>query len=113
MSVGGSSFSSVRKAKEALRARANEILDNYLAVIKQAAAAGDYETAVKGFQHLLDHMPDEDGERILDVSADKKQIESTKGNSGPTIQIGLQIGGLKSLPPAIDIIEIRPDADPD
>lgn len=107
MAVGGNSFSSVRKAKEALRQRAHEILDGYLLVIKQAAAAGDFETAVKGYQHLLDHMPDEDGERILDVSMDKKQADSGKAYQGPLIQIGVAIAPLpkKALAAPLGVID--------
>jgi hypothetical protein len=109
MAIGGPHFSSVRKAKEALKARANELLDGYLAVIKQAAAAGDYETAVKGYQHLLEHMPDEDGERVLDISIDKPRPGD--GPKGPTIQIGVAIGGLNrpTLKPAVTITEVESD----
>ena len=109
--IGGPHFSSVRKAREALRERAFELLDGYIAVIKQAAAAGDYETAAKGYQHLLEHMPDEDGTRMIDMGIDKpKQIEAY---SGPAVQIGIQLGGIapKALPPPItvDVIPVESD----
>lgn len=111
MPVGGPSFSSVRKAREALKARANEILDGYLLLIKQAAAAGDFETAAKAYQHLLDRMPDEDGESILNVSVDKKQVEVAAGPVGPAVQIGIILGGtgLKLEAPKVQVIEIKKD----
>jgi len=99
---GGKYFPSVRKAREALKVRAHELMDGYIATIKQAAAAGDYESALKGYQHLMNHMPEEEGERIMDVDVDKpKQIE---GYTGPAVQIGIVLGGLnKELPPATAI----------
>lgn len=106
--VGGNYFSSVRKAREALRERAFELLDGYIAVIKQAAAAGDYETAAKGYQHLLEHMPPEDGMRMIELSVDKPvQVER---KPGPSINIGFAIGGIPQTqhprlqPATIDII---------
>jgi hypothetical protein len=105
--IGGNSFSSVRKARAILKEKAAEILSEFRQVLKQAAASGDYETAVKGYIHLLDHIPEEDGERLFDVGVDKKAIEAGK-QSGPTIQIGLQIGGMKpALPePAIEVTDV-------
>ena len=102
--------SSVRKAREALKARANEILDLMLLNAKQAAASGDFETAHKAYQHLLDHVPDEDGERVFDISIDKtKQVEARP--SGPAIQIiGIGLGGINrpQLPEA-SIIDVTPE----
>lgn len=95
--IGGPAFSSVRKAREALKERAHELLEAYISTIKMAAAAGDYETAVKGYQHLLEHMPDEDGIKLIESSVDKPK-PGADGPKGPTIQIGVQIGGRKSLP---------------
>ena len=105
--IGDNYFSSVRKAREALRERAMELLDGYISVIKQAAAAGDYETAAKGYQHLLEHMPSEEGTRMIDVGIDKSQ--PTEQRIGPTIQIGIQLGGTapKALPEAI--IDVTPN----
>jgi hypothetical protein len=111
MPVGGPAFSSVRKARAALKEQAEEILREFRALLKQAAAAGDYETAAKGYIHLLEHMPAEEGEALLDGSIDKKQIESK--TSGPAIQIGVQIGGLapqRTLPEPI-IIDVQPSQD--
>jgi hypothetical protein len=97
-------FPKVKEAREALRGRAIEILESYIAVIAEARAAGDFETATKSLQWLIEHMPEEDGGRMVDISVDKpKQIEASKG---PSIQIGIALGGTsnqKTLPAAIDI----------
>lgn len=98
-------FSSVRKAREALRGKALEVLEKYLAAIDMATAAGKYEEALKAYQWLLDHVPAEDGERIFESSSDKVQpVESQKG---PLIQIGFKLGGVDELPKLIpgEIVE--------
>ena len=107
--IGDNHFASVRKAREALRVRAFELLDGYIAVIKQAAAAGDYETAAKSYQYLFDHMPEEEGQRLMEISIDKpKHVEQ---RTGPNIQIGFALGGVapaKELPAAA-VIDVTPD----
>jgi hypothetical protein len=115
MPIGGKSFSSVRKARAALQERANEILDLQIRIIKEAITAGDFETAAKANQFLLEHIPADEGERVLDISIDKpKQVES--GPKGPLIQIGVAIGGIsptKALPEVIDVTaEAIPEPDP-
>lgn len=85
-------FAKVRFAREKLKAQAEELLDDYIQTIRMARAAGDFETAQKGFQWLIEHMPEEEGERMIEVSIDKpKQIE---GHAGPTISIGFALGGV-------------------
>lgn len=96
MPIGGPAFSSVRKAREALKARANEILDRYIRGLDMALANGDYETFQKGYQYLLDHMPAEDGERLVEVSIDKTATEKQLGSGGPQVQIGVIIGGVEA-----------------
>lgn len=87
-------FSRVRIARELLKEKSEEILREYLDVVQQAKIAGDYETAAKSLQWLLDHMPaDEEGERMVEVSVDKKQEAVQRGPTGPSIQIGIQVGG--------------------
>ena len=103
--------SSVRKAREALQARANEILDLMLLNAKQAAASGDFETAQKTYQYLLDHTPGEDGQRVVEISVDKpKQVEARP--TGPAIQIiGIGLGGVNR--PQLEeanIIDITPES---
>jgi hypothetical protein len=92
-------FPKVKEAREAARARALEILDDFQSTIKLAVAAGDYESAMKSFQWLLEHLPaDEDGTQVIDASVDaKKQIE---GPAGPQINIGFRISGVPDTEPA-------------
>ena len=98
-------FSKVREAREKISSEALELYDMYKGLIRDAIIAQDFETASKGLQFIMDHIPaDSEGTRLLDPSVDKpKQIE---GNKGPTIQIGFQLGGVSTpseLPIAIDI----------
>ena len=100
MPIGGPAFSSVRKAREALKERANELLDLQLAIVKAAFAEGDFETASKANQFLIEHTPaDDDGTRMIESGIDKvKQIE---GSKGPAVTIGIAIGGLGKKPEAL------------
>ena len=91
-------FSSVRKAREALKGKALELLEEYRLLIHQAAAAGEFEAALKAHQWLMDHIPADSGERVFDGSIDKvKQIDD--GPRGPVINIGLKIGGIDTAGP--------------
>lgn len=100
-------FSKVKMAREILREKALEILAKYELIIDKALEKGDFETAAKHTQWLLEHMPNEEGERLIDPSAAKpKEVER---GSGPSIQIGLVLGGLsetKKLPPS-DLIDVE------
>jgi len=113
MPVGGQSFGSVRKAREVLKERAEEIVRMYFETWKQALASGDFETAQKCASDLAKHIPkDEDGLTVFDIDVDKpKQVESKQ--SGPGIVIGVQIGGLnqKALP-EVTVIDVPVDQDP-
>jgi hypothetical protein len=113
-------FSKVAIARQLLKEKSEEILNEYLDVVQKAKDSGDYETAAKSLQWLIEHMPaDEDGGRIVEVSVDKKQQEAVqKGPTGPTISIGIAVGGLgpqRSLPnvekprelPAVEIIDVE------
>lgn len=113
-------FSKVKIARDLLRERSEEILKQYLLIVDEARAAGDYETAAKAMIWLMEHMPAdaEDGARIVDVSVDKKVQEVKTGPVGPAIQIGIAVGGLgeKSLKnpkkpkelPQVEVIEVEP-----
>lgn len=97
-------FGSVQVARDLLREKAAEILKLYLENAQKAQDAGDYEVANKSLQWLLEHIPaDETGERVVATSVDK-QIVNVSDNSKPTIQIGIQLGGVggkqKALPAA-------------
>jgi len=105
--IGGAAFGKARKAREALRERAEEIVRLYFETWKQALAAGDYETAQKCASDLAKHIPkDEDGSTVFDPDIDKK-VEATK-QLGPSIQMGIVIGGInKQLPqPTVEVVEI-------
>lgn len=102
--VGGPSFSSVRKARAALKERANQILDSYLLLAKQAAAQGNFEISEKVLRFLMEHMPEEEGERLVDISVDKPKVISA-GPIGPTIQIGVQIDG-RHAPRQLQEVEV-------
>lgn len=101
-------FPRVKEAREALKDKALELHDLYMKIIQGAIHQGDMETAMKATQWLLEHMPNEDGVSMVDISVDKpKQVE---GKQGPSINIGFALGGIterKALPPAITI-----DVDP-
>lgn len=89
-------FSKVNVAREMLKERAEEILAEYIETAKAAREAGEFEAAGKMYWNLIEHMPaDNPNERVVDTSVDKQQktAESNKP-SGPTIQIGLALGGL-------------------
>ena len=95
-------FTKVKVARELLKEKSEEILKEYLDVVQKAKDSGDYETAAKALQWLIEHMPaDEDGERMVAQSVDKKQ-EVVEKQTGPAIQIGIQVGGAgqKALPVA-------------
>lgn len=105
-------FAKVKAARELLREKAEELLAEYLDIIKSAKDAGQYDTAAKHMQWLIDHVPaEEDGQRMIDHSVDKnpqagipQQVDTT-----PRIQIGIKVGGigddLKKLPePKVEVI---------
>lgn len=108
--VGGPSFPSVRKAREALKANAYENYEQLKKIIAMAAAAGDFETAAKYAWTLIEHTPKEDGESIIDESASKPKVVE-RGNGGPVIQIGVKVGGIgeptKQLTEAV-VIDVEP-----
>lgn len=107
-------FGRVGQARELLREKAVEILEQYLKVVKAAQDAGDYEVATKSLQWLIEHMPDDHGDRVIDVSVDKlQQIERP---NAPTVQIGIQLGGLthrpKELPAPTAVVTSEPISEP-
>ena len=90
--TGDKHFSSVKKARELLKSRAESILSDYLMIVKSAAADGEYKAALDGLQWLIDHTPAEDGTRIVDVSIDKPV--PVEQYSAPAINIGFALGGV-------------------
>lgn len=104
-------FPRVKEAREALRERAIEVLETYLTIISEARAKGDLETAEKAARWLLEHMPNEAGERLIDSSASKPTVETQSQSSLPTINIGFQLGGVKqqkALPEVVDVTPVKP-----
>lgn len=93
-------FSKVKVARELLKERAAELLEEYLDVVRRAKESGDLETAAKSLQWLLEHMPADEGERIVERSVDKQADVQKQGPVGPAIRIGIAVGGLgqKALP---------------
>ena len=108
--VGGAYFkASVKKARQRLMERADEIIEKYLKMIDMAIAAGDFETANKGFQFLVEHMPKEDGESIITESAAKPKQIADNSFKGPVINIGVKVGGTtKEALPEVTTIEVEP-----
>ena len=92
----GRHFPAVRKARESLKAKADQILDEYLIAIKLAISSGKYEEGLKAYQWLLDHIPGDNGERIFEASSDKPH--PVEGQKGPLIQIGFKLGGVNEIP---------------
>lgn len=111
----GKFFNRVKIAREALREKAEEIIEEYLDVAMKAKDAGDYETAAKSLQWLIEHMPaDDDGKGIVDTSVDKQKQQLVEKPAGPAIQIGIQVGGIgagqqqPALPaPKVEIIDVK------
>ena len=113
MPEGGPSFSSVRRARELLRERSEEILKEYLMLARHATSKGDFETAEKVYWKLLSHTTDEEGGAIVSVDVDNKNKQVESGPKGPSISIGVAIGGLgqPQLPagsePTVQVIEVE------
>lgn len=107
-------FGKASIAREMLKERAEEILTDFIETAKAAREAGEFETAGEMYWKLIEHMPaDAPHERIVDTSVDKQPKQIEKGPTGPTINIGLALGGLpqqKKLAPAkhVEVIEAKP-----
>lgn len=87
-------FSKVRRAREALREKAEELVDLYMKNIENATVAGDAEVAGKAIQWALEHLADDDGTTVVSPGVDKpRPVEQVKG---PSIQIGFALGGLST-----------------
>lgn len=106
-------FSKVNVAREMLKERAEEILAEYIETAKAAREAGEFEAAGKMYWNLIEHMPaDNPNERMVDTSVDKQPKQVDNKASGPTIKIGLALGGLpqhKQLTAAkhVEVVEAR------
>lgn len=104
-------FPKVKEAREALKEKALELFEEYRDMIREAREKGDFETATKHIQWLIEHMPmDEDGNTMVDPSVDKPKPEAKP--TGPSISIGFNLGGIdtpKALPlPEVKVIDVTP-----
>jgi hypothetical protein len=98
-------FSRVREAREAIAAKALELFEGYMKMIKKAEDADQFEVASKGYQFLIEHMPkDEEGRTLIDPSIDKGPTGKV-GPVGPQIQIGIALTTPKALPP-VEVIDV-------
>lgn len=106
--IGRTPFPKVRDAREALKERAIEILETYLAIIGEARAKGNFEVAAEHTRWLIEHMPAEDLLRMIDPSAAK--VKEVSGPAAPTIQIGIALGGVKAPKalPSVNVIDVKP-----
>ena len=105
---GFANFSKVKVARQALRDKAEEILAEYMDTIAQAKSMGDHATAAKMLQWLLEHLPgDEDGSKMIDVGIDKNPTPVQTGPTGPTIQIGIAVGGVPNAGKALPKPEVK------
>lgn len=103
-------FPKVREARQAIADNALAIYGAYMALAVAAQEAGEFITAEKIFWNLLSHMPeDEDTGKLLSQSVDAKG-ETQIGPVGPTIQIGLALGGMptQSALPENVIVDTQP-----
>lgn len=106
-------FPKVKEARQVLKDRAVEILETYLQVCRDARDAGDYETAAKSLQWLIEHMPNDGGETVIDPSAAKPKVNDKALPTGPAIQIGIALGGVgqrQALPP-VEVIDVTNDTE--
>jgi hypothetical protein len=104
-------FPRVKEAREALKARAMELFELQVDIVKKALKAKDFETAADANQWLMEHMPADAGMRMIDVGIDKPKHDSR--NAGPNVNIGFQLGGItkpeqKALPTAT-VIDVEPE----
>jgi hypothetical protein len=106
-------FPKARAAREAMRERAQELIDFLLKNAQEASANGDYKAANEAIIFALKHMPaDEDGTTVLDPDVSKKG-GGESGSGGPTIQIGFALGGVSPGPKALPSVTVTEPGDED
>lgn len=112
-------FPKVAEARQALADQALDLFNLYKQIAIDAHAAQEFEVAADAIKFLLTHMPeDEETGTMLQADIDKNREPDVKGGgSGPTIQIGLALGGMPiqaALPEVIDVTPretVEPDED--
>lgn len=95
-------FPKVAEARKLLTDEAADLYRMYKQIAVEALAAQDFAVAEKAIGFLLTHMPeDEETGTLLNTDIDKNKEPDIKGGGGPSIQIGLALGGMpaqKALP---------------
>lgn len=91
---------------ETAKARALDHLDDYVEIhyrtTQQAEQAGEFATALKGAEWAMEHLGSA-GARVVE--------RETKGEAGPRIQIGIQLGGLKTPVTDLTVARMADEAD--
>ncbi len=102
-------LSKVRAAREILRERAIELIESYISLAAEAKEAGKFDVASEILWKLIDHIPKEDLEGIIDAPS-SKPVQVSDQENGPRIQIGIALGGLKTTKelPSTTTIDILP-----
>lgn len=104
-------FPKVAEARQLLVDEAVEWLKLYKQIAIDAIAAQDFVTAEKVVATVLSHMPeDEETGTLFNTDIDKNREPDVKGGGGPSIQIGVALGGMerKALP-EITVTNITPE----
>lgn len=91
-------FRSVQQARELLMRRAQQILQDYLAVIEQARQQGDVKVAAESLRWLLSHLPEANGVRVIDSSVDRPPDSGQGAQTQVTIGIALAGVSPEALP---------------
>ena len=84
---------SVRRAREILQKEAMDIVNQHLDAIKLAIIDKDYQSALEAQRWLIEHIADDEGLRLVEISVDKK-VEEKEQKIGPQVNIGIQLGGV-------------------
>jgi hypothetical protein len=106
----------IQAAREYMISKAKERIEQMEMIVVQAMAKGEFEVAMEAIKWLQEHTPaDENGLRPLDQSVDKRVV-AADDHSGPSINIGFNLGGVgkaKELPlPTTEVIDVTPTKDP-
>ncbi len=102
-------LSKVRAAREVLRERAVELIEAYISLAAEARAAGQFDVSSEILWKLIDHIPKDELQGIID-SPSSKPPELTQSTQ-PLIQIGIALDSNhkpKALS-AVNIIDLETD----
>lgn len=92
-------YAKLTEARSKLQAKASDLVEAYMTTIQASIKKGDYEVALKAIQWALVHMPEEDGLRVIENPVDK--IKTEGGGGGPSITIGVALGGVTTRVPEL------------